>query len=258
MTLSNSKRKNDSFNELEKNTKQTEIEGIIKDVKIQIRKHYAGIKEQIERIGCVLKANKLIEENDICTEIKNALREEINDKIISSDTIERCCPDAWKRKTKPKTKDPQLRFLEGKNSLEQETVTNVNTNVTSGGQILFQEQDLDDHSKMEEQNPEEVATDLSKQQQQQEDVAHIPREQVPREQEELHRLKIENRQQREEIENLLSELNKLKVKEEQEEEVSIENKLLIIGEIQLALLIAVNYRQKKVESVKLDLENYQY
>jgi hypothetical protein len=148
---SNTKHRNGSFDEeeleVEKNTKlQTELEAIIKDVKIQIRKHYAGIKEQIKRIGHVLKASKLIEENDICAEIKNALREEINEKIISSDTIERCCPHEWKRKTKPK-KEPQSRFFEDKNSQEQETVTNVNTNVTSEGQILEQELDPDEESK---------------------------------------------------------------------------------------------------------------
>jgi hypothetical protein len=48
------------------------------------------------------------------------------------------------------------------------------------------------------------------------------------------------------------------MKEEQEAEVLTENKILIIGEFQLALLVTVNYKQKKVESVKLDLENYQY
>lgn len=257
MTLSNRKRKNDSFNELEKNTKQTELEGIIKNVKIQIRKHYAGIKEQIERIGCVLKANKLIEENDICTEIKNSLREEINEKIILSDTIERCCPDEWKRKTKPKTKEPepQLRILEGKNSPEQETGTNLNASVTSEGQILQQQQDQNDTSmKTEEQKPGEFASVLSNGVRQ-EWVAHMPRKQ---ESLELGRLKIENREQKVEIENLRSELNKMKVKEEQEEEILTENEILRIDdEIQLAILITVNYRQKKIERVELDLKNSQ-
>ncbi|MGC1932434.1 MAG: hypothetical protein WA667_25965 [Candidatus Nitrosopolaris sp.] len=60
-------------------------------------------------IGNVLKTKRVIKEEDICTEIKNALYEEIKEKIISSDTIERCCPDEWKRKTKPKdSMDPIL------------------------------------------------------------------------------------------------------------------------------------------------------
>jgi hypothetical protein len=47
---------------------------------MHIRKHYAGLKEQIERIGNALRAKKLIKEEDICIEIKNTLREEIKDR----------------------------------------------------------------------------------------------------------------------------------------------------------------------------------
>lgn len=148
-----------------------------------------------------------------------------------------------------------MRFSGGKNLQEQEAVTNVNANVTSGGQILLQGQNPDDHSETEEQSQEKFSTNLSKGPQEQEDIAYIPREQQSIE---LHRLKIENKQQKEEIENLQSELKELKMKEEQEAEVLTENKILIIGEFQLALLVTVNYKQKKVESVKLDLENYQY
>jgi acid stress-induced BolA-like protein IbaG/YrbA len=102
LTLSNKKCANNNSNESVKDTKKSELDVVIKDVKAQLRKHYAGYKEQIERIGNVLKDKKFIKEQDICTEIKEALRDEINEKIISSDTIERCCPDEWKRKTKCK------------------------------------------------------------------------------------------------------------------------------------------------------------
>lgn len=220
MNLSSKKRTKNGLDESVEDTNNSELATIIKDVKMQIRKHYAGFKEQIERIGNALQANKLIKDKDICTEIKNTLREEIKDKIISPDTIERCCHSKWKRKTKPKAKDPQLRFSEGKNPQEQETVANLNTNITSGGQILLQEQDMNDHSKMEEQ---EAEADLKGSQQQHEEIGN------------------------------LSELNQLKMKEEQEAEVLTESKILIIGEIQLALLITVDYKQKKVVSVKLDL-----
>jgi hypothetical protein len=105
LTSSNKKsvNNNSDSNESVQNIKKSELDATIKDVKIQIRKLFGGYKEQIERIGIVLKTKRLIKEEDICTEIKNALREEIKEKIISSDTIERCCPDEWKRKTRPST-----------------------------------------------------------------------------------------------------------------------------------------------------------
>lgn len=105
MTSSNKKGtedNNSNSNESVQKIKKSELDAIIKDVKIQIRRLFGGYKEQIERIGNVLKTKRIIKEEDICIEIKNALREEIKEKIISSDTIERCCPDEWKRKTKPK------------------------------------------------------------------------------------------------------------------------------------------------------------
>lgn len=169
---------NNNSNESVKNTKEFELDAIIKDVKIQIRKHYAGYKEQIERIGYVLKAKKLIKEEDICTEI---IIEEIKEKIILSDTIELCRPDEWKRKTKRKdVKDPQLRFFEDKNSQEQGTVTNVNTNLTSEGQILQQESEPDESKKIQEQKPEELARGLSKKGTTTRGCTHTPRTRISR------------------------------------------------------------------------------
>lgn len=175
MTSSNKKSTSLDSDESVKNTNKSELDEIIKDVKTQIRRHYEGNKVQIHRIGYLLKEKKLIKEEDICTEIKNALREEIKEKIISSDTIERCCPEEWKRKTKPKeTKDPQPRIYEDKNPQEQRLVKNVNANIASGGQLLQQE---GKPKKVEEQNIERPVTDTPIEAPQQE-ATRLPREQV--------------------------------------------------------------------------------
>jgi hypothetical protein len=46
--------------------------------------------------------NIVSDNESICEEIKNALRDEIRDGHISERDIERYCPDEWKKKTKPK------------------------------------------------------------------------------------------------------------------------------------------------------------
>jgi hypothetical protein len=244
--------------------KKSELDAIIKDVKIRIRKLFGGYKEQIERIGIVLKTKRLIKEEDICTEIKNALREEIKEKIISSDTIERCCPDEWKRKTRPKDSiDPQLRISEDKNPQEQETVTNsnTNTNITSEGQILQQEFEPD-HSKIvdgKEIEKEFIERDRQEQKQiikkQEEELKRLrPLSEVAKEQEseEIQQFKTENKQQKEEIRSLREELDKLK--EERGEEVWTAIAILELRGNQVPLRITVNSRQKKIEHVEIDRE----
>ena len=39
----------------------------------------------------------------VCEEIKNALRDEIAERLISTRDIERYCPDKWKKRTSPKS-----------------------------------------------------------------------------------------------------------------------------------------------------------
>jgi hypothetical protein len=256
--------KNSNSNESVENTKKSELDAIIKEVKIQIRRLFGGYKEQIERIGNVLKVEGLIKEEDICTEIKNALREEIKEKIISSDTIERCCPDEWKRKTKPKDSiDPQLRISEDKNPQEQETVTNTNTNITSEGQILQQEFEPD-HSKIveekvKEKEKESFENDRQEQKQiikeQEEELKRLrPLAEVAKEQEceEIQQLTTENEQQKEEIQSLREKLDKLK--EEGGEEVWTAIGILELGGNQVPLKITVNTKQKKIEHVEIDRE----
>jgi hypothetical protein len=242
-------------NKSTENVKKSDLDAIIKDVKIQIRRLFGGYKEQIERIGNVLKIKGLIKEEDICTEIKNALRDEIKEKIISSDTIERCCPDEWKRKTKPKDSiDPQLRISEDKNPQEQETVTNTNTNITSGGQILQQEFEPVHSKKVEEKVKSRQEQKQIREEQEEELKRLRPLAEVTKEQEseEIQQLTAENEQQKEEIQSLREKLDKLK--EEGGEEVWIAIGILELGGNQIPLRITVNTKQKKIEHVEIDRE----
>jgi hypothetical protein len=254
---------NSNSDESVENTKKSELDAIIKDVKIQIRRLFGGYKEQIERIGNVLKVKGLIKEEDICIEIKNALREEIKEKIISSDTIERCCPDEWKRKTKPKgSTEPQLRIYEDKNPQEQETVTNANSNITSGGQILQQEFEPD-HSKIVEEKVKEKEKEFVEVRLEQNQIIKEQEEELKRlrplaevakekESEEMQQLTIENEHQKEEIQSLREKLDKLK--EEVGGEVWTAIGILVINRNQVPLKITVNTKQKKIEHVEIDTE----
>lgn len=207
-------------------TRNPELDTLIKDVKAQIRKFHGGIKEQIERAGNFLKEKKLVKDRDICVEIKSNLKEEIEDQIISERTIDRCCPDEWKRKTKPK-KERHLSFFEDRNELEQETVTNANINVTPDGQVLQQEVGPPDESKIiEEQKPEEHTLGLSKQQ-----AAQV------------------NRKQESEKSEKLKE-------ERQEGDIWTDNAVLKFDGFELLVTITVNYKQKKIERLELDIEKY--
>ena len=166
------------------------------------------------------------------------MKEEIEEGLISERTIDRCCPEEWKRKTRPKPEERQMSFFEGQKEPKQETVTNTNTNVTSGGQVLQQEFDPDESKKVEEQKPE--GTKIQR-------VAQIPGEQ---ESEEMQRLKMENKGQKEKIESLLKEIDKLK----EQGDVWTANGIVQMGKIQLPLILTVNTKQKKIESVELDRE----
>jgi hypothetical protein len=64
----------------------------------------------IKRKELVLKLGNAFEKvvanpESVCEEIKNALRDEIAEKAISSQNIEMYCPSKWKRKTKPKNEE---------------------------------------------------------------------------------------------------------------------------------------------------------
>lgn len=80
---------------------RTGVDAIIEEVKRELRSVFVKTDEQIKRLGNALK--KVVKrEESICEEIKNALKEEIAEGVISTRTIELHCPTEWKRKTKPK------------------------------------------------------------------------------------------------------------------------------------------------------------
>lgn len=80
---------------------RTEVDVVIEEVKRELRSVFVKTDEQIKRLGNALK--KVVKrEESICEEIKNALKEEIAEGVISTRTIELHCPIEWKHKTKPK------------------------------------------------------------------------------------------------------------------------------------------------------------
>jgi hypothetical protein len=85
--------------------KRSVLDTTIKEVRQEFRSHHQQLlvkrKELITRLG---KAFEAVVSNpkSICKQIKNSLREEITDKIISARDIERYCPNKWKKNTKSK------------------------------------------------------------------------------------------------------------------------------------------------------------
>lgn len=223
-------------NESVENIKKSELDAIIKDVKNQIRKLFGGYKKQIQRIGNLLKEIKLVKEEDICTEIKNALSEEIKEKLVSSDTIERSCPDEWKRKTKPKDNgEPQLRIFEDKNQPEQDQATGTSTNssITPEGQVLQQEYTAPD-SNIFEQDKQKEKQFFEKIEQQQE---HIIKQQEmikdqEKELEKLRPLAEEHRSNTEQFQLTKEQLGKLR-----EENARLRTGLESEKEVQLKILV---------------------
>jgi hypothetical protein len=86
------------------NKDRTEVDAVIEEVKRELRSLFVKTDEQIKKLGSALK--KVVKrEESICEEIKNALKEEIAEGIISTRTIELYCPPEWKHKTKPKQRE---------------------------------------------------------------------------------------------------------------------------------------------------------
>ncbi|MGC2572770.1 MAG: hypothetical protein WA364_14760 [Candidatus Nitrosopolaris sp.] len=84
---------------------RSDLDTTIKEVKQEFRSHHQQLlvkrKELITRLGKAFEA-VISNPEDVCEEIKNCLKEEIVQRIISRRDIERYCPDRWKKRTKPK------------------------------------------------------------------------------------------------------------------------------------------------------------
>ena len=101
-TNKEAKKYNGSDNEI------TEVDAVIEEVRRELRSLFVKTDEQIKKVGNVLK--KIVKrEESICEEIKNALKQEIAEGVISTRTIELYCPPEWKRKTKPKQHEGKIR-----------------------------------------------------------------------------------------------------------------------------------------------------
>jgi hypothetical protein len=79
---------------------RSEVDAVIEEVKHELRSLFGKSKVQIRKVGDAFKRSGFKEES-ICELIKNALKEEITEGLISSRSIELHCPPEWKRKTKP-------------------------------------------------------------------------------------------------------------------------------------------------------------
>ena len=79
----------------------SDLDAIIDEVKKEFKMMLGKRKELIITLGLAFEA-KVSNSESVCEEIKNALHEEIAQKLISTRDIERYCLDKWKRKTKPK------------------------------------------------------------------------------------------------------------------------------------------------------------
>src|SRR5918992_1778595 len=77
------------------------LDEIIQEVKQEFKRFLVKRRELVLKLGNVFE-RVVADPQSICEEIKNVLRDEIAQKVISSRNIEMYCPSKWKRKTKPK------------------------------------------------------------------------------------------------------------------------------------------------------------
>ena len=79
----------------------SELDVTIAEVKEGFKYFLVRRKELIVKLGTAYE-KVVADPESICEEIKNVLRDEIAQKLISSRDIERYCLDKWKKKTKPR------------------------------------------------------------------------------------------------------------------------------------------------------------
>lgn len=112
---------------------RSEVDAVIEEVKYELRSLFGKSKEQIRKVGDAFKRSGFKEES-LCELIKNALKEEITEGLISSRSIELHCPPEWKRKTKPKSeratnaeqKNEKSSFSSSKEKIPQQQIAATN------------------------------------------------------------------------------------------------------------------------------------
>jgi hypothetical protein len=100
----------------QKETAQKDLDNTIDEVKDEFRKFLIRREELIIKLGEALEAVSS-DPQSISKEIKQYLKEEIAEKLVSRRDIERYCPDKWKKNTRPKNekKNDNLSFSKEKN-----------------------------------------------------------------------------------------------------------------------------------------------
>jgi len=76
------------------------LDEVIQQVKQEFKSLLIKRRELVLKLGNAFE-KVVANPESICEEIKNALRDEISEKVISSRNIEMYCPSKWKRKTRP-------------------------------------------------------------------------------------------------------------------------------------------------------------
>jgi hypothetical protein len=91
------------------NDANSSIDAVIAYVKEEFKNILAKRKDPIIKLGEVFE-RKVSDRESVCEEIKNALREEIAQGLVSTRIIELHCQDKWKRKTKLKKVEKNENF----------------------------------------------------------------------------------------------------------------------------------------------------
>lgn len=103
-----------------KNNENSELDRIIEEVRSELRIILLKRRQLIEKLGFALE-KVVADKESICEEIKNCLKEEIAQEIISPRTIEQSCRPDWKKKTRPRQENEKISFSRGKSKVvEQE------------------------------------------------------------------------------------------------------------------------------------------
>jgi hypothetical protein len=81
----------------------SDLDAVITEVRKELKITFFKRRDLIIKLGKTFE--NIGPKEIICAEIKNALREEIAQGLISRRDIDRHCPDEWKKKTKPKKEE---------------------------------------------------------------------------------------------------------------------------------------------------------
>jgi len=116
---------------------QCELDNVINEVKEQLQRMLTEKKKLIKKLGNAYE-KVVSNQESICEEIKNALKSEVTEGLISNRLIEMYCPENWKKKRRPKKQKENEKFSLSK-KMEHTAVENGN------GMIHLQEPSEDGH-----------------------------------------------------------------------------------------------------------------